>query len=284
MADPGASISSYPLMSAEKRAAALQACVGRTHNFAKHRGCHQLFEAQARTTPDAIAVAHASNGAYRRLTYDQLNADANRPHAPGGRHTAGQQGRRLHGAGHLPRHPPSSAIGKPIRPPCRYPRLPRERLNYILDDTDAQVVLSTTDTRTSLAGSDRFVMVDRIASELAGLSPDDLDTELSPDAALYVLHTSGSTGRPKGVVMPHRSIVNLVEWQARASGPETGAVTCQFASLSFDVASQEIFSTVTSGGRLELIDDSVRREGPLLLAFLAAQGVSRLFLPPVALD
>ena len=286
VADPGASISSYPLMSAEKRAAALQACVGRTHNFAKHRGCHQLFEAQARTTPDAIAVAHASNGAYRRLTYDQLNADANRLArflVAGGIQPGDKVGVCMErGISQI------TAVLAIVKAGAAYvpldPAYPRERLNYILDDTDAQVVLSTTDTRTSLAGSDRFVMVDRIASELAGLSPDDLDTELSPDAALYVLHTSGSTGRPKGVVMPHRSIVNLVEWQARASGPETGAVTCQFASLSFDVASQEIFSTVTSGGRLELIDDSVRREGPLLLAFLAAQGVSRLFLPPVALD
>ena len=283
--DPGADISRHPLMSARKRAAALEACTGRARGFSD-RSCHRLFESRARATPDAIAVAHASDGGHRCLTYGQLNADANRLArllAAGGVRPGDRVGICMERGVHQ-----IVAVLAIVKAGAAYvpldPTYPRERLEYVLADVGARTVLSTTDTRTGLTGSDGFVMVDGIAAELAGQSPEDLEIEPSPDSVLYVLHTSGSTGRPKGVAMPHRAMVNLAEWQARASGPEAGAVTAQFASLNFDVASQEIFSTLTSGGRLELIDDGVRREGPRLLAFLAARGVTRLFLPPVALE
>src|SRR4029077_11666021 len=103
----------------------------------------------------------------------------------------------------------------------------------------------------------------------------------------YVIYTSGSTGRPKGVAMGHRPLANLLAWQLEHwSETETApaARTLQFASLSFDVAFQEIFSTWCAGGTLILIDDETRRDPEALLGLLAEQQVERLFLPFVALQ
>jgi non-ribosomal peptide synthetase component F len=76
-----------------------------------------------------------------------------------------------------------------------------------------------------------------------------------PRNPCYVIYTSGSTGRPKAVVMPHRAAVNLINYQIQSSGHEGRLRTLQFASLSFDVSFQEIFSTLCAGGSLVLRSD-----------------------------
>jgi non-ribosomal peptide synthetase component F len=99
-----------------------------------------------------------------------------------------------------------------------------------------------------------------------------------------VIYTSGSTGVPKGVAMPHRPLANLLEWQNARSNLPSGAVTLQFTSLSFDVSFQEIFSTLTSGGTLQLISDDARIDPAATWGVIARAGVQRLFLPFVALQ
>jgi amino acid adenylation domain-containing protein len=284
--DPQAGVASYPLMSAAQRRRCLDIGRGRHHAYSATRSCHHLFESQCRLSPDAVAISHASAGAGGRMTYAELNAYANRI------------ARYLAGRGVRPGD--NVAIGMPrsvhqiaallaiVKAGAAYvpldPEYPQERLQFILSDVAARLLLTSADSRLSLGGSVDAVLLEQETEGIDGQSPADLATESSPEMPLYVIHTSGSTGRPKGVVMPHRAIVNLIEWQARASGAGPGAVTLQYASLNFDVASQEIFSTLTAGGCLQLIDENIRRESPRLLDFLHRQRVSRLFLPPVALE
>ena len=58
----------------------------------------------------------------------------------------------------------------------------------------------------------------------------------------------------------------------------------QFAALSFDVAFQEIFSTLCTGGTLVLLDEWVRRDARALLELLSSQSIERLFVPPLMLQ
>lgn len=100
---------------------------------------------------------------------------------------------------------------------------------------------------------------------------------------LYVMFTSGSTGVPKAVAMPHRAIINLVNWQVKQAYVERSARTLQFSSINFDVAWQEIFTTLSSGGTLVLIDNDSRRDSRLLLNYLDKQEIDQVFFPVVAL-
>ena len=106
--------------------------------------------------------------------------------------------------------------------------------------------------------------------------------ELTGDAPLYVLYTSGSTGMPKGVEMPHQPICNLMDWQCARSGSNASR-TLQFASLNFDVAFQEFFSTWLSGGAVVLVEEDRRLDPSRLLNHLERHQITRLFLPFVAL-
>ena len=110
-----------------------------------------------------------------------------------------------------------------------------------------------------------------------------------PEHAAYVLFTSGSTGTPKGVVMPHRALANLIHWQLSVpSGWLADAgrapATVQFAPVSFDVAFQEIYSTLCGGGRLIMLTEQERRDLPELLRTLDRTRAERVFLPYVALQ
>jgi len=84
--------------------------------------------------------------------------------------------------------------------------------------------------------------------------------------------------------MNHGPLCNLISWQIQKSRLPSGARTLQFASLSFDVSFQEMFSTWCSGGSLTLISEEVRRDPMSLLNYLISESVERLFLPFVALQ
>jgi amino acid adenylation domain-containing protein len=104
------------------------------------------------------------------------------------------------------------------------------------------------------------------------------------DNPVYVTYTSGSTGKPKGIVMPHRALLNLLEWQYRYSRMPEGSRTIQFASLSFDVSFQDMFSTLNSGGTVVMISEGERQDIAGLSQVLIDNNVHRIFIPAVALQ
>ncbi|GAA4185896.1 non-ribosomal peptide synthetase [Streptosporangium oxazolinicum] len=104
------------------------------------------------------------------------------------------------------------------------------------------------------------------------------------DDIACVLFTSGSTGRPKGVELPHKPFAHYLEWQITSSTGAAGGKTLQFAPLSFDVSFQEIFSTLSGGGTLQLLTEEQRRDPSALARLMDAEAVERVFLPYVALQ
>ncbi|MEU4776032.1 amino acid adenylation domain-containing protein [Micromonospora sp. NPDC023644] len=107
---------------------------------------------------------------------------------------------------------------------------------------------------------------------------------IHPESLVFILFTSGSTGTPKGVAQLHRALDNYQAWQTNVPSGAVGGTTLQFAPLSFDVSIQEIYTTISGGGTLRIIDEEQRRDMPSLLRLLDREGVERIFLPYVALQ
>jgi amino acid adenylation domain-containing protein len=95
---------------------------------------------------------------------------------------------------------------------------------------------------------------------------------------LYVIYTSGSTGIPKAVMLEHRNLVNLMTYTFKHTQIDCSSVL-QFATISFDVSFQEIFSTLLSGGKLVLVDSQTRGDIPGLFQVVEKNKIKTLFLP-----
>jgi amino acid adenylation domain-containing protein len=245
------------------------------------RPVHELVADQARRTPHTPAVVSATE----RLSYAELDTRANRLAchlrdlgvAPGVVVAICAE-RSMEMVAAVLAVMKAGGAYAPIDP-----SYPDERIAFMLNDTGATVLLTQQHLLANLPGhSARVVCIDANRDMILSNDGGPVAGEATLDDLAYVIYTSGSTGQPKGVAMSHRPLANLLAWQLESwSGP---ARTLQFASLSFDVAFQELFSTWCSGGTLVLVDESVRRDPGALLALLREQEVQRLFLPFVALE
>jgi len=279
--DPSRPISRLPLLTAEESSRIIQQGSGAAATRPEVRGVHELFVEQARRTPDAVAVASETD----ELSYAELL-----------RRSEGLAARlRARGVG------PDVVVGLSLERSSDMivavlgtmmaggaclpvdPAWPAERRSFMLDDSGAQVMVTQTRLRSNVPFPDeRVVCVDAPGAPAAGPTPPGPGSPVFPENLAYVIYTSGSTGRPKGVGMPHRCLLNLIEWHQ--SAPRTSSRTLQFASLSFDVGFQEIFSTLRAGGTLVLVPEGSRFDATALGELIDRRGVERAHLPNVVLQ
>lgn len=252
--------------------------------FPKCKMIHDLVRDQARRAPSALAVSHAG----RTLTYEALDDKAH--HLANQLRSAGVGADRI--VGICMERSLEMVVGllAILKSGSAYlpldPSYPRERLTYMIDDARPHVVLTQEHLVAQLPATQATVMT--LSSNLTFSGGRDdaaaAASDTSPDNLLYLIYTSGSTGQPKGTAMSHRAMFNLIEWHRQSLSCARGTRVLQFAALSFDVAFQEIFSTLCTGGTLVLLDEAVRRDPRALNELLRREAVDRVFIPPLMLQ
>jgi amino acid adenylation domain-containing protein len=247
---------------------------------------HELFEEEVRRAPNAIAVAYE----HQSLTYAELNGRAN------------QLARYLRDKGVGPDQLVGVCVERSVEMVVALlgilkaggaylpldPNYPAKRLQYMLEDATPRVLLIQEACRALLLSAKAEVIAldtdVKWTEEYLGENLSTAKLGLTAQNLVYVIYTSGSTGHPKGTAMPHRSMVNLIEWHRKTFRIGEGQRVLQFAALSFDVAFQETFSTLCTGGTLVLLDEWIRKDARALLEFLSSRSIDRLFVPPLMLQ
>ncbi|MET0623231.1 MAG: amino acid adenylation domain-containing protein [Pyrinomonadaceae bacterium] len=248
--------------------------------FPQDRCVHELFEEQAAAKPDAEAVVFAGE----RLSYAELNARAN------------QLAHRLRRLGVGPDAPVVLVMERSIEMVVALlgalkaggayvaidPLQPKTRLDFMLEDTAARVVL----TQTALLGSlpeqhGEIICLDAEREALDAERADNPSPAASPHNLAYVIYTSGSTGRPKGVMIEHRSVVNLAFALRRAvyDGERAALRVSVNAPLSFDSSVKQIIQLLF-GHALHVVPEAVRRDGPGLREYVERHGLDVLDCTP----
>jgi amino acid adenylation domain-containing protein len=270
-------------MKAELSFSKLKASATQIQNFtgSEVKCVHQFFEAQVEKTPEAIAIAFGNE----QINYRELD------------HRANQLATYLIAYGLTPGSICGIALERSIdmfigvlailKAGAAYapldPCYPEERLKFMIADAQIPLVLSQKQIAEKLSGcSATLVLTEEIREAIESYGT----AKPTPNSygPAYVIFTSGSTGEPKALAMGHAALINLLRWQQESSRlAGNGKTTVQFASLSFDVSFQEIFSTWSVGGKLVLIREELRRDLRGLWQILISEKVERLFLPPVVL-
>lgn len=220
---------------------------------------HHLVLRQARKTPDEIAVAWypedepPQRWTYRRL--DERSADiAARLRSMG----AGPSTR----VAICSRRRPELIVGllAILRCGATYvpldPAYPGARLEFILEDSQASVLLMHEQLPDSLAGSS-LPRLDMAAMDSAPAASGSPDESLNADHLAYLIYTSGSTGRPKGVAISHRSAVTLIRWSRREFSAAQLAKVLAATSVCFDLSVYEIFLPLAVGGQVVVAEHAL---------------------------
>jgi amino acid adenylation domain-containing protein len=237
---------------------------------------HVLFEHQARSTPEAIAVQYER----QLLTYRELNARANQL----ARHLVALGARPETCVGvYLDRTPELFiALLAILKAGAAYLPLdrtyPRQRIALMLEDAKVPLLISEERFAPELPITEtRMVYLDLATSELARQSGANLDIEVNGESLAYVLYTSGSTGKPKGACIPHRAINRLViNSDYVPFGPDE--VVAQASNVSFDAATFEIWGAFLNGGRLVIMTKDVVLSPKEFAEQLKKQRITTLFL------
>jgi amino acid adenylation domain-containing protein/thioester reductase-like protein len=288
--NPEIKASDIDILSPEEREEILYRFNDTKADFPRDKTVHQLFMEQAAKTPAAIALVFED----QKMTYRELDRKSN------------QAARVLRDKGVKPDDIIAIMVERSfemivgilaiLKAGGAYlpidPDYPEERISYMLTDSHAKILLTQSFINSPpFQGAMYRACRDRAGGGFDGetLSLDDpslyrndpspLENGNRPTDLVYVIYTSGSTGKPKGVLLEHRNIVNLIYFEYQKTQIPFYEKVLQFASSSFDVCYQEIFSTLLSGGQLVISNKEEKRDIKKLYALIEQNKISVIFFP-----
>ncbi|EPR66935.1 non-ribosomal peptide synthetase [Cyclobacterium qasimii] len=160
------------------------------------------------------------------------------------------------------------------------PNYPLERIQYILEDTGASLLLVNNSLDKKLNLSDTIDLVDYASFPMESIENFISKVKPTPENLAYVIYTSGSTGRPKGVMVPHRGLMDhcfgLIE-SANLKDCESYAVT---APIVFDAGHSLIHTAVIQAATIHLLSDRIILDSEKITAYLEHQKIDCLKIVP----
>ena len=166
--------------------------------------------------------------------------------------------------------------------------LPPARMQYLLQDSGACLLLVNGDTDASMARLSQTTGCPVASMQspqhlLNGAGLSRVGNKLPADA-LYVMYTSGSTGKPKAVIGSRSATLQRLEWMWDAYPFAPDDVCCQKTTLSFVDCIWELFGPLLQGCTTHIIDDDTVRDPGAFLGAIRDRGITRLVLVPSLLD
>ncbi|MBW4632889.1 MAG: amino acid adenylation domain-containing protein [Iphinoe sp. HA4291-MV1] len=284
VASPQQSVAQLPMLSAAERHQLLIEWNDTQVEYPRKECFPQLFEAQVALTPDAVAVVFEN----QQLTYDELNARANR----WARHLV------EFGVG------PETIVALLLRRNIDFltailavfkaggaylplnPQHPVERIRQVLEQSQVPLVLSASEFEPIVISA--LGNLEGTAPKLLRLeemdaqqhSSENLPVRSRSDNLAYVIYTSGSTGLPKGAMLEHRGMLNHLYAKVETLELSATDVVAQTATQTFDISVWQFLAALLVGGRVEIVRHEIAATPAQLLKLVETQGISILEIVP----
>jgi amino acid adenylation domain-containing protein len=241
---------------------------------------HGLFEAQAKRSPDSVAVVFGPG----HFTYSELDRRTN------------QLAHHLRKLGVKPGVLVGVFIERSLEMLVALlgtlkaggayvpidPTFPPERVRFVLQDAGASVVLTQAAlTKEWTFGDAQVMQLDGDWELIARGDTGNLNEIAAPDDLAYVIYTSGSTGKPKGVEIPHRAVVNLLQSMLEQPGLAKTDVLAAVTTLSFDISGLELFLPLCVGAKLAIVSRETAQYAVQLLEYLKEVNATVVQATPV---
>ncbi|GAB1196184.1 hypothetical protein APSETT444_005451 [Aspergillus pseudonomiae] len=248
---------------------------------------HHLIEEGAQRHEDKVAVVCEE----RKITYGELNTQANR------------LARYLHSTGIQPEQIVALFLDKSERlivtilgvwkSGAAYvpidPTYPDERVRFVLDDTEAQVIITSNRHAERL---ERQIVGDRqlriiplepllesLGQDTSSIPTHNLDELcLTSRQLAYVTYTSGTTGFPKGIFKQHTNVVNsITDLSARygVTGQHHEAILL-FSAYVFEPFVRQMLMALVNGHLLAIINDAEKYDADKILPFIRRHNITYL--------
>ncbi len=274
---PTSPVSALPLMGEAERRRVLVEWNDTAAAFPSDRCLHQLVQEQVRRSPDARAVSHEDES----WTFAELNERANRlarwlrnagvgPNVFVGVYME----RSLEMVASLLAILKAGGAYVPIDP-----EYPRDRVDYMLQDAKARVLLTQARLVGTVAHEGTVLAVDTAWTSLP-TDGSDLPCVTRPSDLAYMIYTSGSTGRPKGARNAHSGIVNRLWWMQRQYGLGAEDRVLQKTPFSFDVSVWEFFWPMLAGAELVVARPGGHRDPTYLIDLIVDRAITTLHFVP----
>ena len=244
---------------------------------------HQLFEEQVERTPNNLAVVFENES----LTYRELNNRANQL-----AHYLQQLGVKSDTlVGICVERSLEMIVGLLgiLKAGGAYlpldPEYPQERLSFMLEDSQVEVLLTQNKLVKLLAQNQEYIVcLDGDWQNISQANENNLNITITPNNLAYVIYTSGSTGQPKGVYCNHLGVVNLYTDFQTKKPLSVGDRCSLWTSLNFDVSVYEVFSALLSGATLHITPEFIRSDAFKFINWLYSEQISSAYIPPFMLN
>ncbi len=257
-------------------------------DYPREKTINQLFQEQVERTPGNIALTHNE----QRLTYLELNERSNQL----ARHIRGEYQRRakqpLLGDALIALYLDRSlelvigifavlkAGGAYIPIDTNYPQ---DRVDYILDDTQTELILTQKHLRQSNHSQlpyEKVISID-LTEDVYGSENKSNLPEFSKSTDLaYVIYTSGTTGKPKGATIAHRSVCNYNQWiNNHSCYIKTHIVDCS-SSISFDATVNVLLTPLCNGQHVVICDEIIKHDINLYVDYIHKHKIELIKVTP----
>ncbi|HEX9060271.1 MAG TPA: amino acid adenylation domain-containing protein, partial [Clostridia bacterium] len=270
-------LSRVDILSSEEKEQILFGFNNTKSEYAREKAVYELFEEQAKRTPDRIALVFGD----KHWTYGELNEKADCIASTLKKKGVDDKGsivgilinRSLEMVAGILGVLKSGAAYLPIDP-----EYPAGRIKYMIEDSGTGLLITTSKLGYKTEFEGETLLLDKI--DYHGENTPKVQASSKADDLAYMIYTSGSTGNPKGVMIEHASLSNFVAGMSEKIEFTPDKTMLGLTTVSFDIFALEIYLPLIKGMKIVIANENEQRDSKLLGELILRNKVDMLQMTP----